>query len=99
MLTRSSTWRSAGSSVLKSKWVIESKYDSCPTFAPWKMVRNVSHGSYWPRAAQLISSPSDGARLMSRKYRRAIVCDGASPPNSLRIGLVVRHGDQSQLLT
>ena len=30
MLTRSSTCSSAGSSVLKSKWVILSKYDSLP---------------------------------------------------------------------
>ena len=37
MLTRSSTWSSAGRSVLKSKWVIESKYDSLPTFSPWKI--------------------------------------------------------------
>ena len=42
MLTRSSTWSSAGRSVLKSKWVIESKYDSLPTFAPWKISRKLS---------------------------------------------------------
>jgi len=44
MLTRSSTWSSAGNRVLKSKWVMLSKYDSFRTFEPWKIVLNVSNG-------------------------------------------------------
>ena len=46
MLTRSSTCSSAGSSVLKSKWVILSKYDSWPTLRPLKMPWKVSNGEY-----------------------------------------------------
>src|SRR5215213_7377740 len=67
MLTRSSTWSSAGRSVLKSKCVIESKYASFCTLSPWKIERKVSKGEYVPRSSQLTSSPSVGARLMRRK--------------------------------
>src|SRR3990170_3527718 len=44
MLIRSSTWRSGGSRVLKSKWVIRSKYDSPSRLSAWKIERNVSYG-------------------------------------------------------
>ena len=44
MLTRSSTCSSAGSSVLKSKWVICRSTPPCRTLSPWKISWNVSNG-------------------------------------------------------
>src|SRR5260370_3570204 len=98
MLTRASTWSSAGRSVLKSKCVIESKYDSLPTLAPWKIDLKVSHGSYSPRAAQLISSPSEGARLMSLKYRRSRAPERPPRQNPLSIRFLVCNRPRGRLL-